>query len=75
MSAKDTFHDLVRSALESEGWVITHDPYRMTIGKRRAYNDLGAEMPFAAEKDGRKIAVEVKSFLGISALDDEFAVA
>lgn len=27
-------------------------------------------MPIAAEKDGRKIAVEVKSFLGLSALDD-----
>jgi hypothetical protein len=70
MSAKDTFHVLVRKALEAEGWVITHDPFRLTIGRRKAYIDLGAEMPFAAEKDGRKIAVEVKSFLGISALDD-----
>jgi hypothetical protein len=28
--------------------------------------DLGAEAPIGAEKDGRKIAVEVKGFLGIS---------
>lgn len=31
---------------------------------------MAAEMPLAAEKEGRKIAVEVKSFLGQSPLDD-----
>jgi hypothetical protein len=25
--AKDLFHDVVRRALEKEGWTITHDPY------------------------------------------------
>src|SRR5258708_2503832 len=70
MSAKDRFHTHVRDALIAEGWVITHDPYRLTIGRRKAFIDLGAEMPLAAEKDGRKIAVEVKSFLGPSELDD-----
>jgi hypothetical protein len=70
MSAKDTFHTQVRQALQAEGWVITHDPYRLVIGKRKAYVDLGAEMPIAAEKEGRKIAVEIKSFLGASELDD-----
>src|SRR5690348_6180079 len=70
MSAKDTFHAQVRKALEVEGWVITHDPYRLVIGKRKAYIDLAAEMPIAAEKEGRKIAVEIKSFLGDSELDD-----
>jgi len=64
MSAKDTFHGRVREALVAEGWIIAHDPYRLTIGKRKAFIDLGAEMPLAADKDGRKIAVEVKSFLG-----------
>ena len=70
MSAKDKFHQQVRDALVKEGWVITHDPYRIVIGKRKAYIDLGAEMPLAAEKEGRKIAVEIKSFLGVSLLDD-----
>lgn len=70
MSARDVFHSRVKEALITEGWVITHDPYRLTIGKRRAFIDLGAEMPLAAERDGNRIAVEVKSFLGESALDD-----
>jgi len=70
MAARDMFHAQVRDALIAEGWVITHDPYRLTIGSRKAFIDLAAEMPIAAEKGGRKIAVEVKSFLGTSALDD-----
>ena len=32
--------------------------------------DLGAEQLFAAEKDAKKIAVEIKSFLRDSILDD-----
>lgn len=61
---------LVRDALIAEGWKVTHDPYLLTIGRRKAFIDLGAETPLAAEREGRKIAVEVKSFLGASALDD-----
>ncbi len=69
--AKDKYHDLVRAALENEGWRITHDPYRIKLGKRRGYIDLGAEKPMiAAEKGGAQIAVEVKSFVGHSDLDD-----
>jgi XisH protein len=34
------------------------------------YVDLGAEQLLAAEKDTRKIAVEVKSFGGLSEMDD-----
>lgn len=70
MPARDKYHDAVKNALIQEGWTITHDPYRLTIGRRRGYIDLGAEMPIAAEKEGRRIAVEVKSFLGASELDD-----
>jgi hypothetical protein len=70
MSARDKYHDAVKTALIQEGWAITHDPYRLTIGRRRGYIDLGAEMPIAAEKEGRRIAVEVKSFLGASEMDD-----
>jgi hypothetical protein len=70
MSARDRYHDTVKQALIQEGWTITHDPYRLVIGRRRGYIDLGAEMPLAAEKEGRRIAVEVKSFIGESELDD-----
>jgi hypothetical protein len=34
------------------------------------YVDLGAERLIAAEKAGEKIAVEIKSFVGLSEMDD-----
>lgn len=66
--AKDKYHDHVRTALENDGWIITHDPYKIMIGRRRGYIDLGAEL-IGAEKEAEKIAVEIKSFLGLSDLD------
>lgn len=66
MPAKDTFHNIVKAALIREGWKITHDPYFMRYGDVEFYIDLGAEEILGAEKEGQKIAVEVKSFLGES---------
>jgi XisH protein len=66
--AKDKFHMHVRVALENDGWTITHDPYKIVIGRRKGYIDLGAEL-IGAEKATEKIAVEIKSFLGLSDLD------
>ncbi|NEQ35853.1 MAG: fatty-acid oxidation protein subunit alpha [Okeania sp. SIO3I5] len=66
MSAKDIFHDAVRSALEKDGWLVTHDPLFMRVGDVNFQIDLGAEKIIAAEKDNRKIAVEVKYFVGKS---------
>lgn len=69
--AKDKYHQHVRTALENDGWIITHDPYKIKLGRRRGYIDLGAEKEIiAAEKQGEKIAVEIKSFVGHSDLDD-----
>ncbi|MBK8655660.1 MAG: XisH family protein [Haliscomenobacter sp.] len=68
MPARDFYHDVVRHALEQDGWTITHDPYFMRIGKRKGYIDLGAEI-VGAEREGEKIAVEIKSFVGLSDLD------
>lgn len=70
MSVRDAYHDLVRQALVSEGWRITHDPYRLSYGQTEVYVDLGAELPIAAEKEGEKIAVEIKSFTGKSEIRD-----
>jgi hypothetical protein len=68
--AKDKYHDIVKQALIDEGWIITHDPYKIKLGKRRGYIDLGAEKAIiAAEKSGEKIAVEIKTFSGGSDLD------
>ena len=66
MSAKDSFHEFVKIALQKDGWQITHDPYTLQAGTLELYIDLGAEKVVAAEKDGQKIAVEIKSFTGPS---------
>ncbi|MBD2039085.1 XisH family protein [Microcoleus sp. FACHB-672] len=68
--AKDIYHDTVRTALEKDGWTITQDPLRLTIGGRGVYVDLGAEKLIVAEREGRKIAVEIKSFIGASPVKD-----
>jgi len=70
MAKKDKFHDAVKCALINEGWTITHDPYKIEYRRDPLYVDLGAEAPLAAEKAGRKIAVEGKSFLGRSGITD-----
>ena len=65
MPAKDIHHEIVRKALENDGWSVTHDPYFVRLGKRKGYIDLGAEM-ISAEKASEQIAVEIKSFTGLS---------
>ena len=69
-SAKDRYHDCVKNALIKDGWVITHDPLRLPWGGKDMYIDLGAELLLAAEKGEQRIAVEIKSFLGRSELED-----
>ena len=68
--AKDIFHDTVKKALEKDGWIITHDPYRLRYGIVDVYIDLAAQDAIAAEKEGRKIAVEVKSFVSGSNISE-----
>lgn len=70
MPAKDFFHDIVRTALEKDGWLITADPLVLSIGLRSVFIDLGAEKLIAAERGSEKIAVEVKSFLSPSPISD-----
>ena len=64
--AKDRFHDVVRTALEKEGWKITADPYAINVDDVDFEIDLAAEQLLAAELEDRKIAVEVKSFISPS---------
>jgi len=73
VSAKDAFHTVVKTALEKEGWLITHDPYALQSGTLELYVDLGAEKVIAAEKRGQKIAVEIKSFLSPSKITELYA--
>ncbi|MGD2184223.1 element excision factor XisH family protein [Lusitaniella coriacea] len=68
--AKDIYHDTVKTALEKDGWTITDEFFRLSIGSRSVYIDLGAEKLIEAEKEGRKIAIEIKSFLSPSPVND-----
>ena len=71
MAAKDRFHSIVKIALEKEGWKITHDPLTLKVDAvTDLHIDLGAEMLIGAERENEKIAIEIKSFLGQSAIND-----
>ncbi|MFB2979783.1 element excision factor XisH family protein [Microseira sp. BLCC-F43] len=70
MSAKDRYHQIVKTALQKEGWQITHDPYPLQAGSFDLEIDLGAETAIAAERGTEKIAVEIKSFLGASQISE-----
>lgn len=68
--AKDRYHHIVRKALEQEGWTITDDPLILETLKRDLEIDLGAERLIAAERGKEKVAIEIKSFLGLSQIHD-----
>jgi hypothetical protein len=70
MPRLDVIHDAVRNALVKDGWSITADPYKIKYEEITLYADLAAEAPIAAERKGQKIVVEVKSFVGLSKLQD-----
>ncbi|TVQ46104.1 MAG: hypothetical protein EA365_06375 [Gloeocapsa sp. DLM2.Bin57] len=33
MPARDYYHDVVKKALEKNGWTITHDPYPIKLAR------------------------------------------
>lgn len=70
MPARDFYHDKVKNALIKDSWTITHDPYPLKLGQKDLFIDLGAEKILAAEKGNDKIAVEIKSFVGRSVIND-----
>lgn len=75
MPARDIYHNAVKAALIADDWSITHDPYRIEYGGKDAYVDLAAEraqldVVLAAERGTTAIAVEIKTFTGLSVLTD-----
>ena len=68
--AKDFYHNNVKEALEKDGWRITHDPYHVSVEEVGYEIDFAAEPLLAAEKDENKIAIEVKSFIGPSTINE-----
>jgi hypothetical protein len=70
MAAPDVIHDAVKNALVKDGWVITDDPYVIFYEQLRLFADLGAERSVGAERAGKMIVVESKSFLDPSPIND-----
>jgi XisH protein len=68
--ARDLFHQAVKAALLKEQWLITADPLKIKIDGVKLEIDLAADKVVAAEKSGRKIAIEIKSFLNNSTITD-----
>ncbi|NOT58718.1 MAG: fatty-acid synthase [Acidobacteria bacterium] len=70
MARRDDYHIAVRHALEHDGWTITDDPLPLVYEDMNLFADLGAERTIGAEKEGHKIAVEIKDFDSPSASND-----
>lgn len=70
MPARDIYHNAVIKAMQKQGWTITDDPLNLKWGARDVYVDLGIKQLFAAENREQKIAVEIKSFIGVSPVTD-----
>jgi XisH protein len=70
MPAKDIYHDAVKQALVSDGWLILSEDYILEYGGDKLYADIAAEKSITAERHGQQIIVEVKSFLGRSFFND-----
>lgn len=70
MSAKDIYHDPFVRALANDGWTITHDPLTIPFDGTDLFVDIGAERMIGAERNGERIAVEIKSFIKPSPVQD-----
>ncbi len=70
MPRKDTIHEAVKTALIKDGWTVTHDPYVLKLGEENMQVDLAAQRLLAAQRAEQKIAVEIKSFIGRSPVND-----
>jgi XisH protein len=70
MANRDRYHFAVKRGLEKQSWIITADPLVLEIDEALVKIDLAAERLIGAERDGNKIAVEIKSFIGDSAMSE-----
>ena len=68
--AKDFYHHIFQKALIKDGWTITDDPLTVRVGRIGYEIYFGTERLIAAEKGNQKIAVELKSFVGVSNINE-----
>ncbi len=70
MPARDIYHDAVKSALIKDNWAIAADPYLIQCEDIDLSADIADSRPIAAEREGHKIVVNIKSFVGRSLMTD-----
>lgn len=70
MPSCDIYHNTFKNALLKDRCTITHDPFKLELGKKNLYVDLRAEQLIGAENAERKIAVEIKSLIDRFNIDD-----
>jgi len=70
MPTPDLYHDVVRDALRKDGWRITHTALQLKARAESRTRELWEGPWLIADKDERKVAVAVSSFVGRSNLAD-----
>lgn len=70
MPQYDAHHKTVRRALEKDGWTVTHDPFIISVGRRRLLANLGAEKMMDVPPVIQKVVIEVKVLGGDSVVND-----
>jgi hypothetical protein len=70
MPARDSIHEIVKTAVIAGGWEITDDPYVISYGERFLFVDLGASGLIGVRQGDRRIAIEIKQFRGQSQIAD-----
>lgn len=54
MSALNVFHEVVKRALQKDGWQITHDQFSISVSGVNISIDLAAQRLLAAERGEEK---------------------
>ncbi len=70
MPKLDIIHHAVKNALIKDSWTITDDPYILRYRRTILYVDLGVERTISAQRNNQKLVIEIKSFVGVSKIQD-----
>ena len=70
MPTQDLYHDTVRDALRQDGWRLMHTALQLKAKPEARAGELWEGPWLIADKDERKVAVAVSSFVGHSNLAD-----
>lgn len=61
MPARDSMHDIVRTALIKDGWSIAADPFVIQYGEFVLFADLAAEHVWLLSKTGSELPSRSKA--------------